>query len=252
MKKTVLVLMTIILFKVTVFGQCDVTFSGFDPIWCMPCNGMLTAFTIGNPPYHYQWSTGDTSNTIYNLCAGTYTLTLTDSTGCTVIDYANLSETPPMNVNITTTPASCMGCNDGCITISVANGCSPYSYTISPYDPFWMPCTSFPGNYIVIVTDACGCTIQESVTVGFSTVVLNEQENSISLSYQIQNNTVTFSKPISNLTLYDSFGNLIFKFADKVETKQINLPELPTGIYLLTALTNNGRLWADKLLIIKE
>jgi len=215
----------------------------------MPCNGMLTAFVIGNPPYHYQWSTGDTSNTIYNLCAGIYTLTLTDSTGCTVIDHANLSETPPMNVNITTTPASCMACNDGCITISVTNGCSPYSYMISPYVPLWMPCTSYPGNYIVIVTDACSCTIQESVTVGFSTVVINEPENIF--SYRIQHNTITFSKPISNLTLYDSFGNLMFKFTNK-DTKQIELPELPTGIYLLSVLTNNGELWADKLLIIKE
>ena len=251
MKILVLIITTIISLQVTVFGQCSANLTGSDPIWCMSCNGIVAASVTGNPPFHYQWSTMDTTYTVDSLCAGTYTLTLTDNTGCSVTESITLTQTPPMNVNITTTPASCSTCSDGVISFIISDGCVGYNISTIPPDAFWMPSQSFPGDYIIVVCDICGCCVQDSVTVGFSTVVLNEPENSISLSYQIQNNTVTFSMPISNLTLYDSFGSLIFKFANK-ETKQIMLPELPTGIYLLRALTNNGGLWADKLLIINK
>lgn len=37
---------------------------------------------IGNPPYAYQWSSGNTGATATNLAAGTYIVTVTDSHGC--------------------------------------------------------------------------------------------------------------------------------------------------------------------------
>ena len=43
----------------------------------------------------------------------------------------------------------------------------------------------------------------------------------------------------------------MYKLLNK-EIKQIDLPELSTGIYYLTTITNNGGLWAKKLLILKE
>ena len=40
----------------------------------------------GTPPYSILWSNGDTTTTINNLGAGTYTVTVTDSEGCTQSD----------------------------------------------------------------------------------------------------------------------------------------------------------------------
>ena len=37
----------------------------------------------GDPPYAFQWSTGDTSQTVTNLALGQYTVTVSDMTGCT-------------------------------------------------------------------------------------------------------------------------------------------------------------------------
>lgn len=48
-------------------------------------NGRIISVVIGGvPPYHYQWSTGETGYVISNLEAGIYTLTVTDGLGCSV------------------------------------------------------------------------------------------------------------------------------------------------------------------------
>jgi large repetitive protein len=50
------------------------------------CDGSILAGVSGGiPPYSYQWSsTSSTANQIDNLCAGNYSLTVTDSNNCTV------------------------------------------------------------------------------------------------------------------------------------------------------------------------
>jgi len=249
MKKQLLIF-ALFLTQITVFGQCSINVTGTNPTWCSSCSGSITSIATGVAPFHYQWSTGDTTNSINNLCAGTYVVDLIDNVGCTAQDLIAIYPTPQMNVNITTSPASCLSCYDGCILMSATNGCPPYSYNLLSNPPWWMPCENSPGSYTVVITDACGCTIVNVATVEISTAILNEHENTISLSFDINNKIITFSNPISDLTLFDSFGKLIFKFNNK-ETNQIILPDLPTGIYLLSALTNNGGLWTDKLFITK-
>ena len=47
------------------------------------CDGSATAIVTGGcPPYHYQWSSGDINNPSLNLCAGAYSVYVTDSCGC--------------------------------------------------------------------------------------------------------------------------------------------------------------------------
>ncbi|HRS53394.1 MAG TPA: SprB repeat-containing protein, partial [Bacteroidales bacterium] len=48
----------------------------------------------GTAPFNYTWSTGQTSNSLYFLTAGTYSCTVTDFYGCTV----------PVTINITSNP----------------------------------------------------------------------------------------------------------------------------------------------------
>src|SRR5207244_1919888 len=47
------------------------------------CDGTITVnVTGGVPPYSYLWNTGDSTQTIDSLCAGFYSVTVTDSNGC--------------------------------------------------------------------------------------------------------------------------------------------------------------------------
>ncbi len=49
----------------------------------------------GTPGYTYSWSNGATTQSISNLGPGTYTVTITDSNGCTTTASVTLSQGPP-------------------------------------------------------------------------------------------------------------------------------------------------------------
>ncbi len=54
--------------------------------------GSATAMdTLGNAPYSYLWSNGDTTATVTGLSAGTYYVTVTDKSLCTVTDSTVIS-----------------------------------------------------------------------------------------------------------------------------------------------------------------
>ena len=54
------------------------------PSFCGQANGQATVNPSGGvSPYTFLWSNGQTTQTIINLTAGTYTITVTDFNGCT-------------------------------------------------------------------------------------------------------------------------------------------------------------------------
>lgn len=53
----------------------------------------------GNGPYTYAWSDGETAQTISNLEAGTYTVTITDHSGCFETATATIISTPAAGVS---------------------------------------------------------------------------------------------------------------------------------------------------------
>jgi hypothetical protein len=56
-------------------------------------NGTASVTALGgNGGYLYLWSTGSTSNSIIGLAPGSYTVTVTDSKGCTVSSTVTISE----------------------------------------------------------------------------------------------------------------------------------------------------------------
>lgn len=68
------------------------------------CDGSLVATASGgNGPYVYNWSNGLMTGSINGLCAGTYTVTVTDQNGCSVVDSGTVAPgyTPP-NITLTT------------------------------------------------------------------------------------------------------------------------------------------------------
>ena len=45
-----------------------------------------------NPPFTYYWSNYSTNEFIFNLCSGSYSLTVTDSVGCTVVENFTIGQ----------------------------------------------------------------------------------------------------------------------------------------------------------------
>ena len=139
-----------------------------DPVICAgDSSGALTAFPfLGTAPYTYDWSNGGTTGTILNLPAGTYTVTITDGTGCTATESYTLVD--PTMLNVTASVGDAIGCNGGSTGTAYATGTGG----VFPYNFLWSDGqttdTAFnlgPGNYIVRLTDGNGCFVEDSVTM---------------------------------------------------------------------------------------
>ncbi|WP_191906990.1 T9SS type A sorting domain-containing protein [Adhaeribacter soli] len=145
-------------------------------------NGTATVSASGGTaPYTYLWSNGATTATISNLAPGTYTVTSTDAKGCRSTNTVTITE--PASVlaaNVTGTNATCNGSATGTASVSANGGTAPYSYSWSPAGGTAATASGLTaGTYTVTITDARGCTITRSLTIGQpaaiagSTVVTN-------------------------------------------------------------------------------
>jgi PKD repeat protein len=144
----------------------------------VPCFGSCTAIGVvvpagGTAPYQYAWSTTplQTTATASGLCAGSYSCTVTDANGCTVVHPLSVSQPTPIVPDILSN-VPCAGGNTD-LTASATGGTGPYSYSWSP--SAGLSATNIPNPvagppvqtiYVLVVTDANGCVSPpDSVTV---------------------------------------------------------------------------------------
>lgn len=123
------------------------------------CDGSITAsVTSGTPPFSYAWSNGDTTAMADSLCAGIYSVTITDSLGCSTIVSDTVVEPSLLVISASSTNISCNGANDGTAAVSVTGGTSPYTVQWSNGANTLAISSLSAGTYCVTVTDANGCS----------------------------------------------------------------------------------------------
>ena len=67
----------------------------------------------------YLWSTGETTEDLNGISAGTYTVTVTDSHGCTAVLTRTVTQPTALNPTIASTNVNCFGGNNGSINLTV-------------------------------------------------------------------------------------------------------------------------------------
>jgi gliding motility-associated-like protein len=114
----------------------------------------------GTFPYSYNWSNNIYVEDQFNLTGGTYTVTVTDSKGCSVTTSATLTTPAVLAATANITPVTCFNGNNGVIDLTPQGGVLPYSYDWSngatSQDLIGIP----SGVYTVTLTDGNGCTNQ--------------------------------------------------------------------------------------------
>lgn len=149
-------------------NQVTVSVTATD-ISCNPtCDGTATSTVIGTSgPYTYDWQpAGGNGPSASGLCAGNYTLTVTDVNGCPVTESFTIIEPDPITISLAVTDVSCEGGSDGAIDLTVSGGTPPYIYQWFPGGQTTEDLNNIPaGDYSVVVTDANGCT-SSSITLG--------------------------------------------------------------------------------------
>jgi len=142
------------------------------------CNGGSTgqiSLTVagGTPSFSYVWSNGSTSGSLTGLTAGNYTVTLTDSKGCTFTSSAINVPATNLTVTATKTDVLCFGQTTGSIDITPSGGVGAYTYSWSNGKTVQDLTNIGKGTYTVTVTDSKGCAKTESYTVGGPTAALS-------------------------------------------------------------------------------
>ena len=129
----------------------------------------------GRPDYTYSWTgpAGFTSSDpdIFDLFPGTYTLVVTDTSGCTETLTEVIVQNDEITATINVTDVTCYGYNNGIIEIESIVGGVPFT-TGDPYDILWSNLGSgllqenlSPGIYTITITDALGCIRQYEIEV---------------------------------------------------------------------------------------
>jgi len=151
------------------------------------CNGLSDGTITVSPaapavsPFTYVLTPGGTTQTLSapatfaGLAPGTYSVQITDASGCrfTVANQV-VSAGAGLVATLTATPAPCTGVNNGRIVVNT-NGTAPFVFLLngSITQNSVTNTTTFnnlaPGNYTVTVTDANGCTTPAPVTTTVGT-----------------------------------------------------------------------------------
>ena len=127
----------------------------------------------GYPPFTYLWNNGDISDSIFNLYAGTYSLQITDSLGCTE-DLSLILNEPPTFVSVDVIATSdyngyhisCFGVNDGSVFAEATDGVGPdYTYLWNNNDSRDSITELYSGYYEVFVYDKNLCLAIDSITL---------------------------------------------------------------------------------------
>jgi gliding motility-associated-like protein/uncharacterized repeat protein (TIGR01451 family) len=137
------------------------------PVSCFAgTNGTASAIPSGGTaPYTYSWSNGLTTALITGLAAGTYTCTITDANGCTVITSAVVVEPSQLLATTSQVDVLCNGNSTGSVTVQATGGVPVYTYLWNTNGTS-SSITNLPvGNYSVTVTDANNCTVSVSTTL---------------------------------------------------------------------------------------
>ncbi len=194
-------------------------------------------------PYTYLWSNNTTSNKISNGVAGTYSLVLTDMSGCTAGGSATLTQPTELQIVSISSPLqngyniSCFEVKDGSIDLTVTGGVPPYEYQWSN-GAFTEDIGELePGSYWVIVRDANGAgDAAQIVLTGPSAL---EASFSIS-SYPNGKNVSCYACSNGSVSTTVNGGAAPFTFQWEHGATSANLTNLGVGSYNLILTDANG------------
>lgn len=199
------------------FCYLDVEASSITDENCGDGNGSITLDVIdATQPYTVTWDHGPTTETVNNLSAGTYTVTILDANQCTV------TETFTVGNNTGTLAISNANINDencgngqGSINITVAGGNPSYSFIWNNGATTEDITNLTTDVYTVTITDANGCSLMQSYTV-------NNNPGNITVSEIIYNTTCSSNNGGVNLTVNGGSGNFSYAWSSGQTTQDIS------------------------------
>jgi len=206
-------------------------------------NGIALATATGGngAPFTFNWSNNQQSATANNLPIGNYTVTASDSKGCTALQTINIQQFDSIAINVAFVVPTCNGYTDGRAAVNLVSGGSGgnnlanYIYQWSkPNAPNSVSVDGLQGDksYTLTVTDQQGCSGVFGFFVGQppAIVVQLAQENVSCFGFS------DGSARILNVQGVNPISN--YNWSNNINSTQIN--DLAIGTYTVTVQDNLG------------
>jgi hypothetical protein len=239
-------------FNVTVHYASSINSSATNTTCAGVCNGTaIISISGGQGPFGILWSNGDSGMSVTGLCAGMYSATISDADGCTQVQPIQISQPSPLLLAASSVTDDIANTGVGSITVSMSGGIMPYHYVWTRNGQAYATTQNIPGlysgEYVVVVTDANGCSFTSALfLVGTSVATTgvegntpwklfpNPAQSEIWLELNAGDDINT------QLSIIDAAGRILLDRAllhDAGTRVRIDLRGFPDGI-LLVRLTN--------------
>ena len=221
----------------SLIGPCDV--GVWSPSYTEPWFGatedysiVVTAATISAT---YIWSSGQTTDSVFGLAAGPYSVDVIDANGCINSGFFNITEPNPMTVLTSQNNISCDGGSDGSITLNIFGGITDYTITAAGLSQtlsggistYTTPNILSAANYPYTITDSNGCIYTDNITL-------------------TSPSPISVTETINNINCYaGNDGNVVLSISGGIPTYTENWglnnsSSLSVGTYNYTVTDNNG------------
>ncbi len=215
-------------------------FGGTDGFILLGANG-------GSPPYLYEWSTGQTTPYLSNLSVGTYTCTITDANGCSVVEQVAITgPSEPLQVFITSNSTSCFQSADGTANALVVGGTPPYSYLWVPGGYTSATATGLSsGNYALSVFDANQCVTSQNFSIS--------SPEPLQASVQVIQHVQCYGEPSGIISVNVIGGTQPYSYSWNTVPQQYTqqATNVYAGSYTVTVTDINGCTWIGSGIVLQ-
>ncbi len=182
-------------------------------------------------PYTVLWSSGQTTEDISGIPAGTYTVTVTDANGCQSVETFLVNNIGSLSITSTTVPASCYGGSNGSIDITPAGGQAPYTFSWNSGQTSEDISGLTAGNYTVTMQDQMGCILSEVVTVSQAAQIVIS-------AVSVQNEECNTDNGSIDINVAGGSGSYGYQWSNGATSQDIS--NLTSGTYTVNVVDGNG------------
>jgi hypothetical protein len=219
---------------------------------CQGDNTILTANASGGTPgYTYLWSAGGTTSSVLVSPpkTATFSITILDNNGCSTTAKGTVTVNPlPKATLSAANDTSCLSWTSVLLHGSPKGG----SYSgAGVTDTVFNPATAGVGLHILTYTftDSLGCTdtakFPEYVSVCAGVKTISNPDNNITFYPDPFTQNIDINVNLTGqviLNMYNMLGEKLGTYTIKKGNNVIGTENLPSGIYLMQVITENGEI----------
>ena len=211
--------------------------------------------TGGTPNYHYNWNNGQGTSSLTGVTAGTYTVTVSDVSGCTAAAVVTVTQPAALGTVITVSQPGGGPTTGSAIIDSIDGGTPPFRIAWSNGQTGDSSGTLAVGTYTVQVTDSNRCKVTDTVVIKYPAGVSNISGG---ISFSIYPNpaktevTIDMQNTLDNATISitDMIGETLLRRELTASSITLDLSPYASGVYFIE-IAQGGKTAIRKLIINK-